>query len=178
MSIWVNEGGTHYELNEVWVNEGGAHYELNEVWSNEGGTHYEIYGATTTKKLTWNVDNSADSAAKINSQSADGFTLNYTSTVRSWSNRSIYCNPIKLKAGNTISVVFSNIVGTGSSKVYALHLVSGDTLIGQVYTAPSGTITVPEDGEYFLTLHAHSTTGSSTGVKDYPCSATVAISIS
>ena len=177
MSIWVNEGGTHYELNEVWSNEGGTHYELNEVWSNEGGTHYEIYGSTT-EKLAWNVDNSADSAAKINSQSADGFTLKYTSTVKSWSHRSIYCNPIKLKAGNTISAVFSNIIGTGSSKHYALNLISGDTQIGQIYTVPSGTITVPEDGEYFLTLHAHSTTGSSTSVKDYSCSVTVAISIS
>lgn len=43
MPIWVNEGGAHYELNEIWVNEGGTHYELNEVWSNEGGTHYEIF---------------------------------------------------------------------------------------------------------------------------------------
>ena len=178
MSIWVNEGGTHYELNEVWVNEGGAHYELNEVWSNEGGALYEIYGSTP-KKLTWNVDNSADSAAKINSQSADGFTLNYTSSYQSWNNNySIYCNLIKLKTGNTISVAFSNIIGTGSSTHYALRLLSGDTSIDQISTTSSGTIAVPEDGEYFLALHAFSVTGSSTGVKYYPCSATVAISIS
>ena len=158
-------------------NEGGVKYALDTVYSNEGGVMYEIYNSTP-KKLTWNVDNSADSAAKINSQSADGFTLNYTSTVHSWSHRSIYCNPIKLKAGNTISAVFSNIIGTGSSKSYALNLFSGDTQIGQIYTVPSGTITVPEDGVYFLTLNAHSTTGSPTGVTDYPCSVTVAISIS
>lgn len=77
MPIWVNEGGTHYKLNEVWANEGGNHYELREVWSNEGGTLYKIHsGFQPPDTLTWTTESSSNEVTSTN----NGYNCTVTRT--------------------------------------------------------------------------------------------------
>ena len=116
MPIWVNEGGTHYELNEVWSNENGTLYELDTIYSNEGGTMYEIFSALP-KSLSWNVTTPIGTAypkAKINSTSDSGFTVTvYVHYERPQIvNQSfVYSDTVNLIAGTKISFTTSYVSG-------------------------------------------------------------------
>ena len=190
MPITVNEGGTHYELNEVWSNENGTLYELDTIYSTEGGTLYEIFSALP-KSLSWNIKSASGTSfpnAKINTKSDDGFSLNVYVRYESLDiiNMSfLYTDVVTLKAGTKISYTTSDLSGTGQHQKYlSLYLGKGEALncISSSDISLTGGYTVQEDGEYHFSIGGASITysGSQSGQISnyYPVTGTVAITLS
>lgn len=177
MPIYSNEGGVIYEHTAEIVNDGGVLYEQESVHANDGGVLYEIFSALP-KSLTWSADTSADSYAKINSVASNGFTLSFTAlTVDSVQHYpAIYSNEIYIPANCTITVVFSEFSGTGTSK-YAQPTMAGAEITSSNWDK-TYTIVTKTSGKYRLWLEAYSVTGSSSGVSFYPCTVRATITVS
>ena len=184
MPITVNENGVLHELTDVTVNEGGTLHTLDTVHANESGVLREIHSGIP-RSLTWTADTSKDSAAKINSVSADGMTVTYTCKSNAWTfgNAAVYSNYFSLPAGAIITAEFSNASGGGTSGKYAgIFLETGSAIVNGTQSGGSlgtrtDTLNVTAAGTYRLALHAHSVTGGQSGVNYYSCTATVKITI-
>ena len=150
MPIWVNEGGTHYELNEVWSNEGGTHYELNEVWSNEGGTLYEIHGAWKPPTLTW--------------QSLSGGTATVTATNNGYnctisgraggSNREQFDFTLKKPTRFTIKLNNWTGVGAGITRpiIFQSYALDGGSSTNLSANIDSFSVSITESGSHYIRI--------------------------
>lgn len=176
MPITVNEGGVLHELTEITANEGGTLYNFDTVHENDSGVLLEIH-SSLPQSLTWTVDTSKDSAAKINSVSADGLTITFMCSDHQWAygTAAVYSNFIRLPAGAKITSEFSNLKGSGSNKHYRLLVETSSTIVGS--NSNNNVVDIAEAGMYRLTLWAFSVTGSQSGMNYYSCTATVKITI-
>lgn len=180
MPITTNTSGVLHELTGVTTNVGGTLHELDTVHANENGVLREIHSGLP-RSLTWTADTSKDSAAKINSVSADGMTVTYTAKNHDWTSgtAAVYSNYFNLPAGAKITAEFSNATGGGSSgKHYGFHLETGSAIVGGVSDSTGDcVIEIAKSGTYRFVLRAHSVTGSQSGVSYFSCTATVKITI-
>lgn len=179
MPIFTNIVGAFRLLTDVAVNVGGVLHELDTVYANENGVLHEIH-VSLPKSLTWTCDTSKDSAAKINTVSTDGMTVTYTAKNSNWLSTetlAVFSNYIKLPAGATITVEFSNVTGSGNSKHCGIMTEKNGVLTGVEANNGSCVFNITEAGTYRLVLRAHSVTGSQSGVNYYSCTATAKITI-
>ena len=164
MSIWVNEGGTHCELNEVWVNEGGTHYELNEVWSNEGGTHYEIYRKSKGPDvLNWKDEE----RGRLLSSANNGYSLTIYGYVSIWSNgqyildqpacNSVLSDEFTVKAGTTITVKLTAVTTTNAMLRVIVYKAPASVVDKQfiIVIDDEAVFEFTEDGTYKLGLYTY-----------------------
>lgn len=180
MPITVNENGVLHELTEVTTNAGGTLHTLDTVHANESGMLREIHSGIP-RSLTWTADTSKDSAARINSVSADGMTVTYTAKSSDWqstANIAVCSNFVRLPADAKITAEFSNVTGSGSSgKHCGLMTEKNGVLTGGEANNGAIVFNISETGLYRFVLRAHSVTGGQSGVNYYSCTATVKITI-
>lgn len=176
MPITVNENGVLHELTEVTTNAGGTLHTFDTVHANENGVLREIHSGIP-RSLTWTADTSKDSAAKINSVSADGMTVKFTCSDHQWiyGKAAVYSNFFRLPAGAKITAAFSGVSGGGSNKHYGFFIETGNAIAGG--TDENGVVEISETGLYRFVLRAHSVTGGQSGVSYFSCTATVKIMI-
>ena len=158
MPIWVNEGGTHYELNEVWSNENGTLYELDTVYSNEGGTLYEIHnGIGVPSILTWRC-NPTDTSAVINSTSNNGL---YIDCVTDSYGNSVIVPSIYAKTHLSSGTIITYSQTPSSPGAFILGI--NDTLLDKIILiddlkyygqGTSGSITITTSGDYYISISA------------------------
>lgn len=168
MSIWVNEGGTHYELSEVWVNEGGTYYELNEVWSNENGNHYQIHSSWAMPTLpTWNYSDiytpSSSGPPSKDGTSSGNFKVS-ENTWKMYNFRGMAVANFTLKAKTKITVTITDYINGSHQWRNEVQIDSGHT------TSPNYNL---KGGAYYdkfatsTTSYGTSYTASSLLTKEY-----------
>ncbi len=180
MPIFTNIAGAIRLLTCVAANVGGVMREFDTVHANVGGVLREIH-SSLPRSLTWHTDTSKDSAAKINSVSADGMTVKYTGSNPAWTTTcdAIYSDAFSLPAGAKISFAFSGASGNGT-KYYGLFAEKDGVIVNGVQNTvggETGTFNVSEAGLYRLVLRAHGVIGNQSGVNYYSCTVTVKITI-